>query len=67
MSEELKPSQATIASAVPVLGGGTAVTAVSSTFEGTGATVALVVGVMLILLGAVLLGKGLQQKKLEES
>lgn len=67
MSAEQATSQSTITSAVPILGGGAAITAVSNTFDGTLSRVALLCGVVLILTGAMIFGIGLRQRKAEQA
>lgn len=55
-----------VTSAVPVLGGGSALTALSTTQDGTAGTVMIVFGAILIILGAVMFGRAMKLKKLEE-
>ncbi len=55
-----------LTSAVPVLGGGSALTALSTTQDGTAGTIMIVFGTILIILGAVMLGRAMKRKTLEE-
>lgn len=59
MSEE--PTQSAMVGAIPVLGGGVAITAASSSFDGTLQKAAVVSGVVLILTGLMIFALGVRQ------
>lgn len=67
-STETAESQAALGSAAAILGGGAALTTVSTTLdEGSLPLVMMVAGVFLIGLGAAMLGKAIRESKAEKA